>query len=69
MNQQLVDSLFQVIQALSPDEQAVLVEKLGGAVPEPTPQELVQLAQTGGALEFLNGEPNLYTLADGEPLS
>lgn len=68
MNQPLVDSLFQVIQALSPQEQAVLAEKLGEIVQEPTLQELTQLVQAGGSFEFLQDEPNLYTLDDGEPL-
>lgn len=68
MNQPLVDSLFQVIQALSPQEQAVLAAKLGAIVQEPTPQELTQLVQVGGSFEFLQNEPDLYTLDDGEPL-
>jgi len=68
MNQPLVDSLFQLIQALSPEEQAALAEKLGATVPHPTPQELAQLVQVGGSFEFLQDEPDLYTLEDGEPL-
>lgn len=68
MNQPLVDSLLQVIQALSPQEQAALAEKLGAMVQAPTPQELTQLVQAGGSFEFLQDEPDLYTLEDGEPL-
>jgi len=68
MNQSLVDSLVQVIQSLSPQEQAALAEKLGVTVPHPTPQELAQLVQVGGSFEFLQDEPDLYTLEDGEPL-
>ena len=36
---------------------------------EPTTFELMQIAQTGGAFNFLEDEPDLYTLEDGEPYS
>jgi hypothetical protein len=36
---------------------------------EPTTQELTQIAQSGNAFKFLENEPDLYTLADGEPIA
>jgi hypothetical protein len=35
---------------------------------ELTTGELMQIAQTGGAFNFLEDEPDLYTLEDGEPI-
>lgn len=34
----------------------------------PTTAELAALAQQGGSLDWLADEPELYSLADGEPL-
>lgn len=64
MNVQLVDSLIQVILSLSTDEQLAIVEKLLANIPYPSTQELAQLAQRGGYLDFLHDEPDLYTLED-----
>ena len=33
-----------------------------------TTQELTDLAQKSHSFDFLNDEPNLYTLEDGEPI-
>jgi hypothetical protein len=30
--------------------------------------EITQLAQSGGAFQFLHDEPDIYTLEDGEPI-
>lgn len=35
---------------------------------EPAIQEFMQLSQFGRSLNFLYNEPDLYTLADGEPI-
>ncbi|NJK74433.1 MAG: homeobox domain-containing protein [Richelia sp. CSU_2_1] len=64
MNVQLIDSLIQVILSLSTDEQLAIVEKLLANIPYPSTQELAQLAQRGGCLDFLHDEPDLYTLED-----
>ncbi|MGL5058891.1 MAG: hypothetical protein ACRC62_02830 [Microcoleus sp.] len=69
MNVQLVDSLIQVILALSADEQLAIVEKLLANIPYPSTQELVQLAQIGGCFDFLCDEPDIYTIEDGEPIA
>ena len=43
MNAQLVDSLVQVILALSPDERSLLEKKLFGNIPYPSAVELAHL--------------------------
>lgn len=35
---------------------------------EITTQEIMALASIGGSFDFLNNEPDLYTLEDGEPV-
>ena len=35
---------------------------------EPSTQELMHLADRGGAFDFLHDEPDLYTIEDGEPI-
>ena len=66
MNTKLVESLAHIIFSLSKDEQTLLKEKLFLELSEPSTDEIMQLAQTGKSLDFLNNEPDLYTLEDGE---
>ena len=66
MNTKLVESIAQIIFSLSKDEQTLLKEKLFLELSEPSTDEIMQLAQTGKSLDFLNNEPDLYTLEDGE---
>lgn len=68
VNTQLVESLVQVIRSLSPAEQALLQSKLLSDVSYPSNNEITQLVENGGALDFLNDEPDIYTLSDGEPI-
>ncbi|HIK18386.1 MAG TPA: hypothetical protein IGS53_24295 [Leptolyngbyaceae cyanobacterium M33_DOE_097] len=68
MNTQLVNSIIQVIFSLSEEEQALIREKLLLSYSESSTSELVRLAETGGAFHFLEQEPDLYTVTDGEPL-
>lgn len=68
MNTQLIESLVQVIMSLSPEERTLLEEKLFANIPYPSTFELVQLAQSCGCFDFLNDEPDIYTLEDGEPI-
>ena len=68
VNTQLVESLIQVIRSLSPAEQALLQSKLLSDIPYPSTTELVHLAESGNALDFLHDEPDIYTIADGEPI-
>lgn len=69
MNTQLVESLAQMIQALSPEERSLLEQKLFFDVSEPSTPALMQLAEIDGTFQFLENEPDFYTLEDGEPVT
>jgi hypothetical protein len=68
INLQLVESLVQAIRSLSSAEQALLERKLFDDIPDPSVQDLMRLADKGGAFDFLHDEPDIYTLEDGEPV-
>ena len=68
MNAKLIESLVQIIQSLSEEERLLLDKKLVEDIPYPSAKELENLAQTGGAFDFLNNEPDIYTLEDGVPI-
>lgn len=68
MNTQLVESIIQVIRSLSPEEQAVLEERLFFNSTYPSTPDIINLALQGGSFDFLNDEPDLYSLDDGEPI-
>lgn len=68
MNTQLIESLVQIIQTLSEEEQLLIKTKLFSNIPYPSIVEITQLAQCGGAFQFLEDEPDIYTLEDGEPI-
>jgi hypothetical protein len=68
LNLKLVNTLIQIIRSLSQEERQILKEELFFESTEPSHQELMQLAQRGGAFDFLHDEPNIYTLEDGEPI-
>ena len=67
MNTQLIESLVQIIQTLSEKEQLLIKAKLSN-IPYPSIVEIMQLAQSGGAFHFLQDEPDIYTLEDGEQI-
>ena len=68
MNTKLVESLLQVILSLSNEERSLLEEKLFFDSSEPSTRDLMLLAQTGGAFNFLENELDIYSLDDGEPI-
>ncbi|MGL6284599.1 MAG: hypothetical protein ACRC2J_19510 [Microcoleaceae cyanobacterium] len=68
MNTKLVDSIIQIVLALTKEEQELLTSKLFYLLSEPTSQELIQLAEQGDSFNFLNDEPDLYSVVDGEPV-
>jgi hypothetical protein len=68
MNTQLVESLVQAIRSLSEEERSLFNAKLYGEIPYPSALELAHLSDRGSAFDFLHDEPDLYTLADGEPI-
>jgi hypothetical protein len=83
-NTQLVNSIIELIESLPQAEQNLLTQRLffdssvatrliGEAdtsekLDYPCLQEVANLAQMGGAFDFLEYEPDLYTLDDGEPV-
>jgi len=67
LNIQLVTTLVKIIRSLSQEERKLL-EQLFFDNSEPSTQELMNLAQIGGSFDFLHGEPDIYTLEDGEPI-
>jgi hypothetical protein len=84
-NTQLVNSIIELIKSLPQAEQNLLTQRLFfdsavatrliGAEKEteklnyPSVREIANLAQRGGSFDFLEHEPDLYTLEDGEPVA
>ncbi|BDA68034.1 hypothetical protein RIVM261_024660 [Rivularia sp. IAM M-261] len=66
MNTKLVESLVQIILSLSQEERTLLEEKLFFDASDPSTRDIMVLAQRGRSFDFLNDEPDLYTLEDGE---
>ena len=66
MNTQLIESVIQLIRSLSLEEQAIVEERLFFDFAYPSTPDLITLALQGGSFEFLNDEPDLYSLTDGE---
>ncbi|WP_319420212.1 hypothetical protein [Pleurocapsa sp. FMAR1] len=66
MNTRLVEFVYQVIQSLSDEEKLLLEEKLYTDLPYPSQKEIVGLAETSNVFNFLNDEPDIYSLDDGE---
>lgn len=69
VNTQLVDAIIQMISALSKEEQTVIAQKLLTELSEPSGAEIMRLSMQGNSFQFLEDEPNLYTVEDGEPIS
>ncbi|WP_309745222.1 MULTISPECIES: hypothetical protein [unclassified Chamaesiphon] len=69
MNIQLIESLAQVIRALPTEERAALTEQLFFNLTYPTTKELTNLAVRSSSFDFLDREPELYSLEDGELIS
>jgi hypothetical protein len=61
MNPTLVDSLIQLISALSDDDRQMLEQRLFFDEDYPSPLQLSTLAQAGQAFDFLDSEPDLYS--------
>ncbi|MBD2345191.1 hypothetical protein [Anabaena subtropica] len=66
MNTKLIESLVQVIFSLSEEERFLLEEKLFFNSSYPSTPEIMQVAQKSKVFDFLDNEPDLYTLEDGE---
>jgi hypothetical protein len=68
MNTKLVESIYQVIQSLSDEERLLLEEKLFTDLSYPSQKEIIKLAETSNVFSFLNDEPDIYSVEDGEPI-
>ncbi|MBE9176419.1 hypothetical protein IQ225_15840 [Synechocystis salina LEGE 06155] len=66
MNNQLIDSIIQIVHSLSPEEQIVVREKLFIDTNYPHSTEITNLALHSGSFDFLDNEPDLYSIEDGE---
>lgn len=66
MNIRLINSLITIIQSLSLEERELLEQKLFLDFSYPSLEEVAVLAESGGAFQFLESEPDLYTLKDGQ---
>jgi hypothetical protein len=84
-NTQLVNSIIELIESLPQAEQNLLTQRLffdssvatklvgeentTDNLDYPAVREIANLAQRGGSFDFLEHEPDLYTLDDGEPVA
>jgi hypothetical protein len=68
VNLKMVESILQLIRSLPQPERNILNQRLAEEIPDLTTKELMQLAEKGGAFDFLHDEPDLYTTEDGEPV-
>lgn len=66
MNINLVKSLVKTIQSLTPEERKLFEEELFFATEEVTTEDIISLAHKSHAFDFLNDEPDIYNLEDGE---
>lgn len=68
MNKKLVKSLIAIVQSLSEEERQIFEQKLFFDEHQVNTQDIMNLAQKGHSFDFLNDEPEIYTLEDGEPI-
>lgn len=70
INMQMIESIVQLVRSLPQAERNILNQRLieEEEMPDLTTAELMQLAEKGGAFDFLHDEPDLYTIEDGEPI-
>ncbi|MEC4985525.1 MAG: hypothetical protein SAJ37_18660 [Oscillatoria sp. PMC 1068.18] len=68
MNTKLVNSLMQILNFLTAESRKELVKKLVVETSEMSTEEIVQFVQNCHSFDFLENEPDIYTLEDGEPV-
>jgi len=68
VNQKLIDSLITVVQSLTDEERQIFEEKLFFDDSPISTQDIINLAQKSHSFDFLNDEPDIYTLEDGEAI-
>ncbi len=68
LNTKLVETLIQVIQTLSLEERFLFEEKLFLETSEISTKEIMDLARSGSSFDFLDREPDIYSIEDGYPI-
>lgn len=68
MNTQLVESLIKIIRSLPKEERQLFEEKLFFESDLVKTQDLMNLASRSHSFDFLEDEPELYTIEDGEAI-
>ncbi len=68
MNRQLVESLISIVHSLSEEERQSFEQQLFFSDRQVNTRDIINLAQKGHSFDFLNDEPDIYTLEDGEPI-
>ncbi len=68
MNTKLVKSLVKTVQSLTPEERKLFEQELFFSTGEVTTAEIVNLAEKSNSFDFLNDEPDIYSLEDGEAI-
>ncbi|WP_107670614.1 hypothetical protein [Cyanothece sp. BG0011] len=68
MNQKLVDSLITIIQSLSEEERKMFEQKLFFDDNGINTQDVMNLAEKSNSFNFLDDEPDIYTIDDGEAI-
>ncbi len=68
MNKKLVDSLITIVRSLSKEERQIFEKRLFFNDEVVSTQDMMNLAQKSGSFDFLEDEPDIYTLEDGEAI-
>ncbi|MEA5532830.1 hypothetical protein [Crocosphaera sp. XPORK-15E] len=68
MNRQLVESLISIFQSLSEEERQIFEQQLFFNDHQVNIQDIMNLAEKSHCFDFLNNEPDIYTLEDGKPI-
>jgi hypothetical protein len=68
MNTKLVDSLVQIIESFPEAERRELEYKLFLDTSEISTSKITDFAQASHSFDFLENEPDIYSLEDGEPV-
>ncbi|MBD2500432.1 hypothetical protein [Anabaena azotica] len=68
MNNKIIEYVVKLILSLSEEEYCLLEGKLFFNSSYPSTAEIIELANRSKTFDFLDDEPDLYTLEDGEPI-
>jgi hypothetical protein len=68
MNNNIIEYLFQLLLSLSKEKSLFLEKELLLNSSYPSTAEIIELANRSKICDFLDDEPDLYTLEDGKPI-